>query len=310
LPDDADLPRTSDLDLMVVIDGPIPAVKLGKFRYRDLLLEVSYLASADVASADQVLGQYHLAGSFRHDGVLYDRDGRLRKIQRGVAKDFANEKWVRRRCEHAADRVLNGFPHRPDDPIPDQINAWLFPNGVLTHVLLVAGLKNPTVRTRYLAARELLKSYGFSDSYPLLLRSLGVECFRKDDARHLLWDVTEQFDAAMKVVPPDYPFAADLSSDGRVVAIDGSNAMIRQGDDKEAIFWLVATANRCQQVFLRSGDLDLQHRFALPYRDMLVRLGLSSPGDLELAIIELRALLPLVQDVANAIIEANPEIHR
>src|SRR6478735_982855 len=82
LPDDADLPRTSDLDLMVVMDGPIPAVKLGKFRYRDLLLEVSYLASADVASADQVLGQYHLAGSFRHDGVLYERDGRLRKIQR------------------------------------------------------------------------------------------------------------------------------------------------------------------------------------------------------------------------------------
>ena len=310
LPDDADLPPISDLDLMVVIDGPIPAVKLGKFRYRDLLLEVSYLASGDVASANQVLGQYHMAGSFRYDGILYDRDGRLTKIQRGVAKDFAKEKWVRRRCEHAADRVLNGFPHNPEDPIPDQINSWLFPNGVLTHVLLVAGLKNPTVRTRYLAARELLKEYGFSDFYPLLLMSLGVEYFRKDDAKHLLWSVTEQFDAAMKVVRPDYPFAADISPDGRVVAIDGSNAMIRQGDYKEAIFWLAATANRCQQVFLRSGDLDLQHRFTLPYQNMLIQLGLPSPGDLHIAIIETNALLPLVQAVADAIIEANPDIHR
>lgn len=310
LPDDADLPPASDLDLMVVIDGPVPAVKLGKFRYRDLLLEVSYLASGDIASANQVLGQYHLAGSFRHDGILYDRDGRLGQIQRGVAKDFAREKWVRRRCEHAADRVLNGFPHNAEDPIPDQINAWLFPNGVLTHVLLVAGLKNPTVRTRYLATRELLKAYGFADFYQLLLASLHVEDFREDDAKQLLWSVTEQFDAAMKVVQPDYPFAADLSPEGRVVAIDGSNAMIRQGDYKEAIFWLVATANRCQQIFLRSGDLDLQHRFTLPYQKMLAQLGLPSPGDLELAVIETRALLPHVQDVADAIIDANPEIQR
>jgi hypothetical protein len=29
------------------------------------------------------------------------------------------------------------------------LNAWLFPTGVTCHVLLVAALRNPTVRLRY-----------------------------------------------------------------------------------------------------------------------------------------------------------------
>src|SRR4051794_11925614 len=80
LPDNADLPDTSDFDVMVVIDGPMPETKLGKFRYEGLLLEVSYLPGEEATSAKQVLGQYHLAGSFRNDTVLADPRGTLAEI--------------------------------------------------------------------------------------------------------------------------------------------------------------------------------------------------------------------------------------
>ena len=44
LPDDAILPATSDVDVMVVLADADPPEKPGKFRYRDVLLEVSYLS--------------------------------------------------------------------------------------------------------------------------------------------------------------------------------------------------------------------------------------------------------------------------
>ena len=51
LPDDADLPVTSDVDIMVVLAGPIPAEKLGKFMVGGMMLEVTYLPSEQFASA-------------------------------------------------------------------------------------------------------------------------------------------------------------------------------------------------------------------------------------------------------------------
>src|SRR4051794_15139227 len=193
LPDDADLPATSDFDVMVVIDGPMPETKLGKFRYEGLLLEISYLSSEEAASAEQVLGQYHLAGSFRNDGVLADPTGKLTKIQRQVARDFAKRKWVIRRCEHARDRVLTGLQTEAADSFPDQVNSWLFPCGVLTHILLVAGLKIPTVRTRYLATRELLESYGLDSFYPRLVSLLGADRLSPEETRQHLSALTLQF---------------------------------------------------------------------------------------------------------------------
>src|SRR5436309_12495083 len=65
LPDDAVLPATSDVDIMVVLADPSPPAKRGKFRYRDVLLEVSHLPQEQLQSPDLILGQYHLAGSFR-----------------------------------------------------------------------------------------------------------------------------------------------------------------------------------------------------------------------------------------------------
>jgi hypothetical protein len=308
LPDDADLPDSSDFDVMVVIDGPMPETKLGKFRYEGLLLEISYLPGEDVSSAKHVLGQYHLAGSFRNDGILADPTGRLTTIQREVARDFAKRKWVIRRCEHARERVLTGLQTQATDPFPDQVNSWLFPCGVLTHILLVAGLKNPTVRTRYLATRELLESYGLDAFYPMLLSLLGADRLSREETKHHLQALTLQFDAAAAIVSPSYPFAADLSETGKAVAIGGSRELIRQGNYQEAIFWMLATATRCQQVFRRDGTPELLERFAPPYRRFLADLGIVSTADLALAKIQVEAFIPLVWEVAEIIIEANPEI--
>ncbi|MFN8593525.1 MAG: hypothetical protein U0031_18860, partial [Thermomicrobiales bacterium] len=173
LPATATLPATSDVDLVVVLDRAAPP-KLGKFRFRGVLLDVSFLPRDEIASPEQVLRQYHLAGSLAAPGILADPTGHLAALHAEVAREFARRVWVERRCRDAENRVWRHLASASTgDPLPDQVTAWLFAAGVAVHILLVAALRNPTVRRRYLEARELLSRYGQAAFYEELLDHLG-----------------------------------------------------------------------------------------------------------------------------------------
>jgi hypothetical protein len=307
LPDDAAFPPTSDVDIIVVLDTPEVPQKPGKLRYRDLLLDVSYLPKDQLRSPEQVLGQYHLAGSFRAPSVILDPSGWLTDLQTAVARDFAQRRWVRRRCEHARDRILTGYPLNAADPFPQQVIAWLFPAGITTHVLLTAGLRNPTVRQRYLAARDLLADYGHLEFYETLLDLLGAARMSQSRAAEHLAALEDPFAAAAAVVKSPFPFAADISQFARPIAIDGSRDLIARGDHREAIFWLAATWSRCQLVFHHDAP-ELRERFAPGYRALPADLGIASSADLQRRYDELIRALPQVWDVAETIMAANREI--
>jgi hypothetical protein len=141
LPDDEELPEASDVDIVIVTDQDEPPLKLGKFVHRGTLLEVTYLSRHELATAERVLTNYHLAGSFRKDTIISDPTGHLHTLQAEVSHHFADRKWVRRRCEHARQKVENGLRNIDTSaPWHDQVMAWLFSTGVTTHVLLVAAL--------------------------------------------------------------------------------------------------------------------------------------------------------------------------
>src|SRR5688500_18988725 len=63
LADDAPPPNNSDIDVIVVLDRAELPRSPGKFIGAGVLLDVSYLAAAELVSADMVLGNSHLAGS-------------------------------------------------------------------------------------------------------------------------------------------------------------------------------------------------------------------------------------------------------
>ena len=308
-PDDALVPPASDVDVMVVLADGAGWGKPGKFRHRGVLLEVSPLPAGQVASPEAVLGQYALAGSFRYRGVILDPTGELTLIQRVVGREFARREWVRRRCGNARDRVINGFPLRESDPLPVAVNGWLFPAGVTTHILLVAGLRNPTVRTRYQAVRVLLDGYGQSAIYGPLLDLLGARTITAGQAARHLAALTVAFDAASALIRSPFVFAADISAAGRPVAIGGTAEMIAAGFHREAMFWLTATFSRCLQVLREDApsDLDLAP-FDAAFRLLLADLGIASFADLEWRHAATLAALPAIWAVAEAIMGANPEI--
>ena len=157
---------------MVVVADPSRDGMREKFVYRGTLLEVSYLRSERFRSAEQVLGDYHLAPSFRTTKFLFDPFDELVTAAGGWSRDYPRC-WVRA----AAPTPAKGAAIHPIDPadaaFADQAIGCLFAAGVTMHVLLAAGLRNPTVRARYVAVRELLGEYGRLAFHEDAARSVG-----------------------------------------------------------------------------------------------------------------------------------------
>jgi hypothetical protein len=311
LPAAAGMPVGSDIDVVVVTADAETPPKPGKFIYRGVLLEVTYVPWRQLASPDDVLASYHLAGSFRLDTIIADPTGDLRRLQASVSRHFAEDVWVRRRCEnarHNAEQKLRSV--NPAAPWPDQVLAWLFGTGVITHILLVAALRNPTVRLRYLAAQEVLEMYGHATMYPELLHLLGCAGWGPHVVAWHLRGLARTFDAAAPVARTPFFFSSDITPAARPIAIDASYDLVRSGHHREAVFWIVATFARCHSILAVDAPAELQHALVPAFDALLADLGIASSSDLLARAGASLAFLPTAWTTAEAILSSNPAIAR
>ena len=309
LPDDGELRTTSDFDIVIVLSDPNQARKRGKFLFRDSLFDVSYLSDVQLQSPDLVLGDYHLAPSFRTTKILFDPSGHLTALLAAVRRNFAKRQWVRARCIHARNKVLE-YLHSIDEqgPLHDQVIAWLFAAGITTHVLLTAGLRNPTVRLRYPAVRRLLADYGHLEFHEALLELLGSARLSPGRVGHHLATLTDIFDLAKDTIKTAFSFAADISASARPIAIDGSLELIERGYHREAMFWIAVTHSRCQQVILNDAPNEMTDAFKDSYQELAGALRVASSAEIRQRCAAVERMLPHVWDLAEAIMAANQEI--
>lgn len=306
--DDQELPTASDVDVVVVTAHAEPPLKLGKFIYQGALLEVTYLPWDLFTSAEEVLASYHLAGSFRVNTIIADPTGYLGQLQRKVSHHFSEREWVLRRCRNVRKKIEGGLQGiDPGAPFHQQVMAWLFSTGVTTHLLLVAALRNPTVRLRYLKAREVLEEYGCADLYPRLLELLGCLHMTPHLMEQHLDGLTRTFDATAAVARTPFFFSTDITPEARPIAIEGSRELIRTGNHREAVFWMVATFARCHTI-LAADAPDLEKRLAPDFRRMTADLGISSSEDILGRAREVLEFLPRLWETAEAILAANPDV--
>jgi hypothetical protein len=304
LADDTLLPETSDIDVMVLLATSNPPVKPGKFRYQSVLIEISYVSLDEMRTPDQVLSHYHLAGSIHGGWIIADPQGHLTWLQDAVSRDFARRAWIERRCEHARDTVLARIDAVLETrPFEEQVMSWLFAAGGVPHILLVAGLRNPTVRKRYIAVRELLVASGHESIYGDILSLLDPLEMTADRAAYHLAVLGEAFDEAACVVATPFPFASDISPDARSLAIEGSRELIENGDHREAIFWIAATFARCQMVLHADARVESAHRWDSAFRELVADLGIRSFDDLQRRGEDIQAALPGVWAVAEEIMD-------
>ncbi len=306
MPDDAELPVASDVDVLVVLDGPLPPTKPGKFRYRGALLEISYLPTDQLASVDEVLGIHYLANSLRTDTIIADPTGRLRALHEQVSARFAEPGQVRRRYREVLRRITLMLDALDESaPWQDQVTTWLFGTGVTTHAVLVAALRNPTVRLRYHAAREALVERGHPGLYPELLELQGSAHWTPQQTNHHLDALERTFDATVPVPRSPYRFNSDITTAARPVAIDGCRELIARGDHREAVFWIIATFARCHTI-LTADAPELRQEHAPAFRAAVADLGISTFDDMRRRAAAVRDFLPRLAGVCEEILETNP----
>ena len=297
---DADpFPSTSDVDVGVVLEEETP---LGKAVRDGIVIEGAAIARSRVESAEQVLADHKLAHSFRRDGVIADPTGHLARVQQRVAASFAEPRWVRARCDAAREHCLHYVRLCSEDmPLHQRAICWAFAEGNLTHWLLVAARRNPTVRRRYAAARDLLAGLNELDAYEALLERLGCAAFSRQRVARQLAGMADAFDAAAPVRRTAFPFGSDIAPAGRGLSVGGTRQLVETGEHREAVFWIVVTWARCLAV-LEADAPDRLPAHEAGFRELLADLGVPDDGSVRARAGEIEPFLPRLAPLVERII--------
>lgn len=296
------LDRWSDVGILVVADPGSASVASSKQLHDGVLLDIALLSPDEVRTPEQILSRYDLAGSFRTSSIIRDPSGQLTELQQGVERDFVNREWIEWRCADAMNRVRRHLTNAAlATACHDQVTYSVFAAGVTTHVLLTAGLRNPTIRRRFAAVRELLEERDMLDIHDQLLAMWGYDSLSREQIEGHFAALTEVFDVASTIDRPDLYFNSDISDIARPVAIDGTRALIDQGLHREAVFWIVETWSRCLQMPPIGSR---QHEWEHGFQTLLSDLGIDSTGDLQERNREIMGALPWIDGVSRQIIGA------
>jgi hypothetical protein len=177
---------------------------------------------------------------------------------------------------------------------------------VTAHLPLVAALRNPTIRRRFIDVHAVLLDAGQADVYPQLLSLLGSSTISAARARQHLAALERAFDAAAAVIVTPFPFASDITADARSIALDGTRAMIDEGFAREAMFWLTASFARCQSVLHADAPSSMRDRFDRDFSKLLGDLRIESPSDLQQRAELVRQSIPSIRRVAEILRGAIP----
>jgi hypothetical protein len=296
-PADAVQPPWSDVDVTVVVAGSTAPPKPGKLRHRGALLDVSYLPEEILADPERVAATHYLAPAFAGpDAVLLDPTGLLGRLRAAIAPTYSSPAAVRRRVADVLTAVRMRLTALDDAaPWSQQVMGWLFTTTLVPVAALVAAGERPTVRLRCLRARDVLHDH--PDLYLRMLELLG--CADVDAAvvaRHLD-RLSEVFDEAAAVGRTPFFFSSDISVEARPIAIEGSRALVDAGDHREAVFWIIATFTRCQQILDADAPPERSWAASQTFRAALADLtGVHGPDDLRTRSAATLALLPELED--------------
>ena len=309
-PDEKPLPATSDLDVRVVLDAAEIPPGYHKFVYEGVLLEISYGLLGDFELPEAVLSDYATAGHFTRPCILADPRGQLGRIQAVVAREFPRRKWVQARVEAATSWQLNSLNVflNKSDPLHEQVFAWVYATTMFCHMVLVADLKNPTVRKMMAASQEVLAHYDQLAFHESVLSLLGSAALSQQQVEQLLATLVEVFDTAKALRKTEFFGSTAISDEGRPTTIGGIEEIIGLGYPREAAFWLIVVHTWCQKVLFNDASAAIQARYTPAYEQLLNSLGIASLEDIYQRIEQIKALRPQAATVTEYIMAQNPEI--
>lgn len=267
---DSQYDPASDVDCYLVLNGDPPDRKIGKITVDGVLLDVSWMSWSQIENSDHDA----VLTSLLHFGKIVQDDGQLGALQQRIAAEFRSPESITARLNTMRTKIRNGLAvdssHLSDS---EQVMNWLFPATLATHIPLVKACAPLTVRKRFLAAKNVMRSMDYEE----LLTLYGFDTITHDQAQSWLDDTESLFDATTAIAAGSSRFwATDIQEDARTNAIGGSQQLIDTGSYREALYWIVATSSRCLTV--RADTATDSNQFMPAWTQMLRELGIETPA--------------------------------
>lgn len=307
--DDAEFPVSSDVDLGLIFEGDPSEIEAPKKVLNGVLVSSLCWSIDRFVPLEKVLSDYRIGFSFQRANVIQGASNTLLGLAAQASRDFPKRHWVNKRVEDAQANCLKCVASISQcENEYDRVICWLWATGITTHIILAAALKNPTVRKRYLAARNVLAEFGHSDFYEFIQDLQGACEWDRPLTEAHLHKVTQVFDLACQAGSHPFPFGADICAQSRPSVIEGTQALIDQGDHREAVYWIVATFARSLRILDYTGDQAAISKFKPHFDVLLADLGLHSVNDIFMRTEAVKGAMPQVMKVAESIMDAHPRI--
>jgi hypothetical protein len=176
LADEDPFSPSSDLDLVVVVPKVDPARhRPCKRPYGGIAVEAFYVPHEWLLSTDALLADFRLAPNVVHGKVLFDPDRIMDGLRAVMAPELARRHWVRLRCRSVRDHAL------PVISAFERSDSLIYLNAVtclavraMAQMVLLADLKNPTVKKALVKARDVFSAYDMAEEQRRLLHLFGA----------------------------------------------------------------------------------------------------------------------------------------
>lgn len=309
LPADAPFALYRDVDVVVVSSADVPDDDAaGEELYRGLMLEIITLALAAHRDAEAVLANPSQAPNIAATQILADPLGILAPLQRRVAAEFAQARWVRARCEREkanAQEQLRAM--RQVSIAGDGIDhLWSLLNA-LSGLLAVARLRRPTTRRTLSLLRELLLEQERPDLHQAALVLWGSAGMDRFAVETFLAQCTVAFDRACEVYSTPIPYGFTLRPHLRPYLVQASQEMIDEGQHREAVYWIMAVGGESYRALLNDAPEREKPVFAAELQAVHAALGYTTPAAWTSKVQAAERLTQAIFRIADAIVARLPD---
>lgn len=306
--EEARLPASADVDIAVVVRELDPGRhRVAKRPYRGLAVEPCYVPRQRFASAEAVLGDYALAPNLVHGQVLLDPECLLERLRASVAPEYPRRQWIRRRCRQKRDEGVQfaGWGEASD--------SFLFAAAVafqavhqLAQMVLIADLRNPTVKKALLAAREVLSAYGLERGHQELLALAGAADLGRDALLAAAGRCRRALDLACRWKRT--PFGPDnhVNEHARATLEVDVPACVAAGTGRELAAWVGFLHSISMMALRNDAPAEVEAGAWYGYLDDMATLGVATMEEARARVAACRRAFDRFTAVCDGIVDRNP----
>lgn len=237
LPEDALFHMYKDVDIRILLENYNQNKrKHNKFLYKGILLEPVFVDLEGYRSSKELLSSLD-AYDLAVESIISDPTGLLTEMQKVVAKEYAQRRWVKKRCEQVKKEILDNLKKLNETSSVDEAEDVFYHIPLdLANLIAIAYLKPRTIRRCFVQIKELLKNQNQLALYESVLAVLGCSNMTLKQVRVLFQESVKAFDRAVAVRHTPYIVEFNIQSCVRPFFVEGTQQIIREGNHREAIW--------------------------------------------------------------------------